>query len=327
MKPPMNPVVWAPPPVVSRAPSRTPMPALERIELPARGEDVVVDASGRLVTGLEDGRVIRLDLEAGTSETLVNTGGRPMCIEIDAEQRLIVCDAKRGLLRVDPETRRIEVLVHAGAHQLGLCNNAAIASDGSIYFSDSSRRFNLDHWRGDILEHSGTGRLLKRTTDGQVEVLLDNLQFANGVALSADESFVAVAETGAYRIARYWLTGPKQGQSDMLIDRLPGFPDNMSRDDSGRIWVALAGRRNGLLDFLHRSAPILRRILWALPTAVQPKPDRGMCLMAIDDDGQIVRNLVGRSSAFHMVTGLRAHGDKLYLASIVEPALASLTLA
>jgi sugar lactone lactonase YvrE len=327
MKPPMNPVVWAPPPVARRSPVRTPLPALERIDLPACGEDVVVDAQGRLITGLEDGRVLRLDRTRGTSETLVNTGGRPMCIEIDAEQRLVVCDAKRGLLRVDVATRRIEVLVHAGVHQLGLCNNAAIARDGSIYFSDSSRRFSLEHWRGDILEHSGTGRLLKRTPDGQVEVLLDNLQFANGVALAADESFVAVAETGAYRIARHWLSGPRQGQSDMLIDRLPGFPDNMSSDHNGLIWVALASRRNRLLDFLHRSAPVLRRIVWALPTAMQPKPPRGMCVLAIDAEGHIVRNLVGRSEAFHMVTGLRAHGDELYLASLQERALAALKLA
>jgi sugar lactone lactonase YvrE len=308
-------------------PSSTPLPSLRRIALPARGEDVAVDHEGRLITGLEDGRVLRLDRTRNSCETLAHTGGRPIGIELDDDGRVIVCDAKRGLLRIDPSTRRIEVLVDAGEYKIGLCNNAAIARDGTIYFSDSSRRFSLDHWRGDILEHSGTGRLLKRTPWGKVEVVLDNLQFANGVALAADESFVAVAETGAYRVTRLWLRGDKRGQSDVLIDQLPGFPDNLSSDDQGLIWVALASRRNRLLDFLHRAPPLLRRIVWALPASLQPKPHRDMRVLAIDAEGQIVRDLVGRSQDFHMVTGLRARGDKLYLASIEEPALAELTLA
>eukprot|EP00967_Tisochrysis_lutea_P154154 scaffold305679_cov17-Tisochrysis_lutea.AAC.1 len=42
--------------------------------------------------------------------------------------------------------------------------------------------------------------------------------------LSADGSFVAVAETNQFRILRYWLKGPMAGSVDTLIDRLPGFP-------------------------------------------------------------------------------------------------------
>lgn len=38
-------------------------------------------------------------------------------------------------------------------------------------------------------------------------MLLKDLYFANGVALSKDESFVLVAETFQYRISRYWLKG------------------------------------------------------------------------------------------------------------------------
>ena len=325
MKPSIRPIVWAPPPAVHSRP-KTPLPKLERISLPTLGEDVVVDAEGRLIAGLQDGSVVRIDRARGITETLVNTGGRPIGIELADDGKLIVCDAQRGLLRVDPAERRVAVLVDAGAHRIGLCNNAAIAKDGTIYFSDSSQRFGLTHWRGDILEHSGTGRLLKRTPEGKVEVLLEQLQFANGVALASDESFVAVAETGAYRIMRVWLGGDKRGQSEVWVDNLPGFPDNMASDASGLIWVALASPRNPLLDLLHRAAPLLRRIIWKLPTALQPKPDPAMRLLALDDHGAVVRDLGGKSRAFHMVTGMRVHLDKLYLASIEEAALASLTL-
>lgn len=325
MKPSIRPIVWSPPPAVRSRP-KNPLPTLERIALPALGEDVVVDAQGRLIAGLQDGSIVRLDRTTGVTETLVNTGGRPIGIELDAEGKLIVCDAQRGLLRVDPTERRIEVLVDAGPHRIGICNNAAIANDGTIYFSDSSQRFGLSHWRGDILEHSGTGRLLARTPEGKVQVLLEGLQFANGVALASDESFVAVAESGAYRIMRVWLRGEKSGQSEVWVDNLPGFPDNMASDAAGLIWVALASPRNPLLDLLHRAAPLLRRIVWKLPTALQPKPERAMRVLALNDSGAVVRDLGGKSRAFHMVTGMRVHRDKLYLASIEEAALASLTL-
>jgi sugar lactone lactonase YvrE len=215
--------------------------------------------------------------------------------------------------------------VHA-QHDLRLCNNAAIARDGSIYFSDSSRRFGLEHWTADLLEHSGTGRLFKLSADGKLELLLSGLQFANGVALSADESFVAVAETGAYRVTRYWLQGERRGFCDLLVHDLPGFPDNLSSNERGEIWIAVASPRNPALDLLHRSRPILRQLAWALPERLQPKPVRQVRVMAVDAEGTIVQDLCGLSDGFHMTTGMREHAGTLYLASLEERRLAALTL-
>lgn len=58
-------------------------------------------------------------------------------------------------------------------------------------------------------------------------VVLDKLYFANGVALSEDESYVLVAETGRAAIRRVYLKGPKKGSSDIFIDGLPGLPDGI----------------------------------------------------------------------------------------------------
>lgn len=61
------------------------------------------------------------------------------------------------------------------------------------------------------LWHGGpTGRLLcyDPSTDATT-VLADGLWYANGVALAADESFVAVVETCSMRVRRHWLEGPK----------------------------------------------------------------------------------------------------------------------
>jgi sugar lactone lactonase YvrE len=263
----------------------------------------------------------------GRVEVVADTGGRPLGIELLGDGRLLVCDARRGLLAVDPAASAVEVLVDRVAGEpMRFCNNAAVAADGTVYFTDSSRRFGIDHWRADLLEHSGTGRLLRRDPGGAVEVLLDGLQFANGVALAADESFVAVAETGAYRLTRLWLTGGGAGRTDVLVENLPGFPDNLSCGPTGLIWIALGSPRNPLLDRLHRLHPALRRGVWTLPERLQPKPVRTLWVQAVDAGGAVVHDLQGPGDRYTMVTGVREHQGRLYLGSLAERAVAVLDL-
>jgi sugar lactone lactonase YvrE len=317
-RPSIRPVVWTPPAPAPRA-GGTAMPPPRLLPVPATGpEDVAVEAGGSLLTGVDDGRVLRVDPGTGRVTEVARTRGRPLGIEITPDG-LVVCDAYQGLLRVDPDTGAVATLL--SADQVRLCNNAAVAADGTVYLSDSSQRFALAHWRADIMEHSGTGRLLRRDPDGNLEVLLAGLHFANGVALAADGSFVVVAETGAYRLRRVWLTGPRAGRDEVFVDNLPGFPDNLSTGEDGRIWIAMANPRNPLLDWAHRRNPLLRRAIWALPEAAQPRPERICWVMAVDADGAVVADLSLPGAGMHMVTGVRERAGRLYLGSLVGSVL------
>lgn len=301
---------------------------LQRWELDGAGpEDVALAPDGTVYTGLADGRIMRLRPPHGDPTLLCATGGRPLGIEIDADGSLIVCDASLGLLRVDPATGAIAVLVDSvDGIPLRLTNNAAICPDGSVLFTESSTRFDLAHFTGDLLEHGRTGRLLRWYPDGATEVLLDGLAFANGVALADDASCVLVAETGAYRIRRLWLAGPQAGESEVLVSNLPGFPDNMSTGTDGLIWVAIASERNVLLDRLLPLPGILRNLVWALPERLQPEATRIAFVIAIDGDGTVVRNLQGDGSGFHYVTGVREHAGDIYLGSLADTAVGRITL-
>ncbi|OKI02633.1 strictosidine synthase [Streptomyces sp. CB02923] len=317
-----------------------PLPPLRPVPLDGRGpEDVVVDSAGRVLTGVEDGRVLRLDLspkgpedEPGSwtggiprAEVVARTGGRPLGLEPLADGGVLVCDARRGLLRVEPSDGTVRTLADTvdGA-PLRFCSNAVAAADGTVYFSVSSRRYPLEDWLGDILEHSGTGQLvrLRPGGDSTPEVVLDGLQFANGVALAPDESFVTVAETGSRRLTRLWLTGPRTGQHDVLADDLPGYPDNMSRGSGGLFWVALAGPRSPRLDRLHRTKPTVRHAAWTLARRVRTRPGPLAGVLGIDASGRIVHDLRRRSPDFRMVTSVCEHDGRLILGSIHERALA-----
>lgn len=301
---------------------------LHYVRLGGRGpEDVVTDAEGHVLTGTADGRVLRIrhlaDPRAVRVETLADTGGRPLGLEPLADGGLLVCDAERGLLRVDPDGA-VRVLADSVAgERLRVCSNAVALDDGSVCFTVSSRRYPLEQWIGDIVEHTGTGRLLRLPPGGGTpEVLLDGLQFANGLALSGDGTFLVIAETGACRLTRYHLTGPRAGRSDHFTD-LPGMPDNMWRESpDGPVWVALAGPRVPPLGLLHRTPPGARRAAARAVVRAPFRPGGTIGVVAVDDHGRTVHHLSRHRSRYRMVTSVCVSAGLLVLGSFWEPGVA-----
>jgi sugar lactone lactonase YvrE len=300
------------------------MPPLRLLEVLGSGpEDVLVDDEGRVLTGVADGRVLRLDPDGRRVEVLADTGGRPLGLEWLTDGGLLVCDARRGLLRVEVGSGAVHPLVSdVDGKPMRFCNNAAVAPDGTVYFSDSSRRFGIDAWKADLLEHSGTGRLLRRGLGREVTVLLDGLQFANGVALAPDGSFVVVAETAAYRLRRLWVTGPRAGEAEVFVDNLPAFPDNVSTGTDGLFWVAMGSPRDPALDRLSPRHPALRKAVWALPDRLQPKPRHTAWVYALSPDGEVVHDFQAPGSRFHFVTGVRERHGTVHLGSLVGDTVA-----
>jgi sugar lactone lactonase YvrE len=77
-----------------------------------------------------------------------------------------------------------------------LANAVVEASDGSVYFSDASTKFENEKWVLELLEAKPYGRLLKYDPiTRKTTVLLDGLWFANGVALSPREDYIVICET------------------------------------------------------------------------------------------------------------------------------------
>jgi sugar lactone lactonase YvrE len=291
-------------------------------------EDVVADDRGRVLTGVEDGRVLRLEGLAGPGrarvETIADTGGRPLGLELLPDGDLLVCDAERGLLRVTTGDGTVRVLAdEAGGERLRFCSNVVALTDGTVYFTVSTRRYPLDRWIGDIVEHTGTGRLLRLAPgEKEPEVVLDGLQFANGLAPSADESFLVVAETGARRLLRHRLTGPGAGTAEPFVEDLPGSPDNMWRGPDGLIRVALAGPRIAALDLLHRARPAVRRAASRVAVRAPYRPLGFAGVVTVDDRGGIVHTAVDRHCRFRMVTSACVADGRLVLGSLWERGVA-----
>ncbi|MER5750299.1 SMP-30/gluconolactonase/LRE family protein [Streptomyces sp. NPDC002088] len=308
----------------------TPLVPIRYVALGGHGpEDVVADTRGRVLTGVEDGRILRLDGLTGPAparvEVLAETGGRPLGLELLPDGSLLVCDAERGLLRIDLDDGAVRILADSVAgERLRFCSNVVAVPDGAVYFTVSSRRYSLRQWIGDLVEHTGTGRLLRLAPGSETpEVLLEGLQFANGLASGADGTFLVIAETGAGRLTRYWLTGPKAGRAEPFAENLPGMPDNIWRGGpDGPIWVALAGPRVPPLDLLHRAAPAVRHAAAGVAVRVPFRPTGTAGVLAVDDDGRVLHHLARHHSGFRMVTSVCESGGHLILGSLWERGVA-----
>lgn len=319
---PIEPARWSPPEAPALEGVYAPNDALsetERIDVGFAPESVAVDPTGGIVCGLEDGSIVRWS--GGAVEEFVRLDGRALGLAYDEDGRLIACDLYGRLLAITAEAGVEELDTEVDGRPLGLVNDVDIAADGTIYFSESSTQ--TTDTLLDLLEHRGNGRLLAyRPEMGGTDVLMDGLYYANGVAVSADGSFVLVVETTEYRVARLWLTGPRAGGTDVFVDNLPGFPDGISCDADGVFWLALMNPRNGFIDWaLER--PWIRKVAARLPLAwfAGAAPRYGFVL-GLNEDGMVIHNLQDPSGDVYAgISCVVRDGDSLYFGSLLESAI------
>ena len=311
-------------------------------------EDVAIDADGRIYGGLEDGRIVQLQPDGTQPRVFANTQGRPLGLVFDREGNLLVADALKGLLSIN-KAGEVKLLADgAEGAKFGCLNDLDVANDGTIYFTEASSKFPMSQHVSDLLEHQPNGRLLAWDPKTQkARTLVPGMYFANGVAVSPDQSFVLAVETGMYRVQRYWLTGPKQGQADIFIENLPGFPDGISSNHeytasqsnkplSGasdassvggeKFWLSLVTPRQSLFDRL-LPHPFLRKVVFRLPKSLQPAPQRYSFVLALDGQGHVIDNLQNNApDCYAQIANTVEHNGALYFGSIGEDTIGRFTL-
>ncbi|CAL4952763.1 unnamed protein product [Urochloa decumbens] len=215
--------------------------------------------------GVSDGRVLKWDATAQhwttfayssnykntpmcTASTLRSDDaesvcGRPLGLQFHARTGdLYIADSYLGLMKVGPGGGEATVLAAEADDGVPFTFVNGVDVDqatGDVYFTDSSTTYTRAHNTEILLHRDSTGRLLRYDArSGKAIVLKSGLPYPNGVALSADRSYVVVAHTGPCQAFRYWLKGPKAGSYELFAN-LPGYADNVRRDTKGGYWFAL----------------------------------------------------------------------------------------
>lgn len=287
-------------------------------------EDVVLGPDGFLYATTAGGDVLRIAPRGRTVELFASPGGRPLGIDVDQDGSLLVANAHTGVQRISPDGDVTTILSEVDGVPLVYADDLAVGRDGTVYVTEASTKFGalasggtLEGSLLDILEHGGNGLLIAfNPATETARVLMDGLNFANGVAISDDQQYLLVAETGSYRIHRYWLQGPNAGMSEVILDNLPGFPDNINNGLNGRFWVGLAAPRNALLDE-YSGSPFVRKMLQRAPAFIRPRPVASSHVIAISGDGQVLMDLQDPMARNPLLTGVLETRTTLFLTTLI----------
>jgi len=295
-------------------------------------EGVLVDDRGEVYATTDQGWILRWPPGASQAERWVKMPGRPLGLTMGGEGVLWVADAFDGLFRVRPDgviEKVASQVSDAGETTPILYANDVTVANGKVYFSDSTRRFGARAFNStykasltDILEHGSTGRLLEYDPESKItRVVMRGLSFANGVAADPGGKFLLINETAAYRVWRYDLRGPDAGAAKVVIDNLPGFPDNITAGQQGRFWLGFTSPRLPVVDKL-ADKPFVRKMVERLPAFLRPGAKHYGHVLAISGEGKVLANLQDPDAAYPLTTGVFETDGYLYVSSLVAPHLA-----
>lgn len=102
-------------------------------------------------------------------------------------------------------------------------------------------------------DESEQGALYSLSTDGKVSLLIDKVTTSNGLAWSADQSTLYFIDTPTLEIVSFDYNGAEGTISNKqvvaTVDESEGYPDGMTIDAEGMLWVARwGGQRISRID-------------------------------------------------------------------------------
>ena len=144
--------------------------------------------------------------------------------------KLYLTTRHRGILVYDPQTKELKTLVYTYRNQLFKGpNDLDFDAEGNLFFTDP--------WATgvgpNLTDHSGA--VYQYSKDGILRKVIDDLHFPNGIAVSPDNSPLAIGDCTASRMVyAIFATGPTMGYRGEARPAAPDLPDRPGRHLSAR---------------------------------------------------------------------------------------------
>ncbi len=309
--------------------------ALELVPLEGKKgpEGLALAADGSIWTITSDSTLIRVDPVTGVPKEIANLGGHPLELEFAPDGVLYFTDAFHGLRSWTAEGGVKEELTEVDGIKFSFGEDVDITADGTVYFSIATTRHNpvdygsvYDASINDIIEHQKTGAVFwYEPATGESGIVAQGFAFANGLALSEDDSYLLLSELGSSRVWRIALEGEKKHVPEILLEGLPSVPDNLSNHQGDVFILGLISPRNPTLDSL-ADKPFLRKALPKLPASLRPAPTLHSFLLMVDGrTGKILENLQDPDGGYPLTTGAVISKGNLWVSSFSAPGLGRMT--
>lgn len=205
---------------------------------------------GRLfVTSVSRGLLYEVFLDGRPAEPAVETGGGPNGMTLAPDGTLWITQNGGEVMPTRSELPAAPSLQawHPGADRKPrmVSTTTDLTSPSDCTFDSNCLWFTDPNGHG-FGDDALPGRVFRYdTTTHQLDVMLDDVYFPNGIAFGADPSHLYVAETARNRVSRF-----RFGDGHLINDTpADGFavetPDGLAVDEAGGLWVA--GSKSGLL--------------------------------------------------------------------------------
>lgn len=193
-------------------------------------EGLAVHRDGSIWCGGERGQIYRIEPDGSSMEQVASTDGFSQGMAFDAEGNLYFCDLKHAaVMRLDARRGIVEKFADgAGGRGITISNYPAFDAEGYLYVSDSH-----------AFKEPGPG-IFRFGPDGTGELWYDEpVNFANGLALSADGRSLYVAETFGNAVFRISIKDDGSAGMREEVASLPGvLPDGLAFDTEDNLYVA-----------------------------------------------------------------------------------------
>jgi len=169
---------------------------------------------------------------------------------VDAQKRLIVCQqGPRRVAVIEPDGRQISIAEMFRGKHFNSPNDVIVAHNHDIYFTDPP--YGLTEGNDSSLKELPFNGVFRVNVLGEVTLVIKDLTFPNGLALSPDEKilYMAVSDPDAPKVYAYDLQPDGKvankrvffDTTKLLNDQRVGLPDGIKVDAKGDVWIAAAG--------------------------------------------------------------------------------------
>jgi len=188
-------------------------------------------------------RILRWDETTGATGVFRQPAGYANGHTVDRLGRLVSCEhGTRRVTRTEPDGSVTVLADRYRGQRFNSPNDVVVRADGSVWFTDPSYGIDSDYEGHQAPSEIGACHVYRvRPDGGEAQVVADDFTGPNGLAFSADERQLYIADSRERHIRRFDV-GPggdavlSGGEVFATCDA--GAFDGLRLDDAGRIWAA-----------------------------------------------------------------------------------------